>query len=126
MPAPGVSDTSRRFAVVVHDVAPAFLPQLARIAEALAPRVGRELAGAAAPCWHGRPIEGPGGGFGRFGAGALGAGLPPARRPRPATLPWVVVDPAEVDRGSLRGVLEVVDRLVGRGRAPGLLSEFLP
>ena len=61
MPALGVSDTSRSFAVVVHDVAPAFLPQLARIAEALAPRIGRRLAGAVVPCWHGRPIEGPDG-----------------------------------------------------------------
>src|SRR5260370_748204 len=72
MPAPGVSDIYRRFAVVVHDVAPAFLPQLARIAEALAPRIGRQLAGAVVPCWHGRPIEGPGGGFGRFVTGAFG------------------------------------------------------
>ena len=72
MPTPGVNDTSRHFAVVVHDVAPAFLPQLARIVEALAPRVGRQLAGAVVPCWHGRPIEGPGGDFGRFVAGAFG------------------------------------------------------
>ncbi|HEX8198885.1 MAG TPA: DUF2334 domain-containing protein, partial [Isosphaeraceae bacterium] len=72
MTAPSMSDTTRRFAVVVHDVAPAFLPQLARIAEALAPRVGRKLAGAVVPCWHGRPIEGPRGGFGRFVAGAFG------------------------------------------------------
>ncbi|AGA28235.1 DUF2334 domain-containing protein [Singulisphaera acidiphila] len=240
MSAPGVSDIGRRFAVVVHDVAPAFLPQLARIAEALAPRVGRELAGAVVPCWHGRPIEGPGGGFGRFVAGAFGEVLqhgythrqdrpgvlslftgrsdelvglpreevrrrlglgrellrralgvvpagfvPPAWqvgratadelggcgfrylatfgairaangptiplatwswdwgvlgplarvgqrfgdvywRLRPATLPCVVVHPADVDRGYLPRVLEVVDRLLGHGRTPGLLSEFLP
>src|SRR3954470_18445130 len=240
MPAPGVSDTSRRFAVVVHDVAPAFLPQLVRIAEALAPRVGRELAGAVVPCWHGRPIEGPGGGFGRFVAGAFGEVLqhgythrqdrpgvlslftgrsdefvglpreevrrrlglgrellrralgvkpagfvPPAWqvgwataevlggcgfrylatfgairaasgptiplatwswdwgvpgwlgrvgrrsgdacwRIRPAALPCVVVHPADVDRGYLPRVLEVVDRLLGLGRTPALLSEFLP
>ena len=72
MPPPGVSDIDRRFAVVVHDVAPAFLPQLARIAHALAPRVGRLLAGAVVPCWHGRPIEGPGGGFGQFVTGTFG------------------------------------------------------
>jgi predicted deacetylase len=240
MPAPGVRDVYRRFAVVVHDVAPAFLPQLARIAEALAPRIGRQLAGAVVPCWHGRPIEGPGGGFGRFVTGAFGEVLqhgythrqdrpgvlslftgrsdelvglpreevrrrlglgrellrralgvapagfvPPAWqvgrataeelggcgfrylatfgairaasgptiplatwswdwgvlgplgrvgqrfgdvswRLRPATLPCVVVHPADVDRGYLPRVLEVVDRLLGRGRTPGLLSEFLP
>ena len=68
----GVSDVYRRFVVVVHDVAPVFLPQLARIAEALAPRVGRCVAGAVVPCWHGRAIEGPGGGFGRFVTGAFG------------------------------------------------------
>src|SRR3954452_9378324 len=72
MPAPGVGDCHRRFAVVIHDVAPAFLPQLETIAGALAPRVGRELAGAVVPCWHGRPIEGSGCGFGRFVAGAFG------------------------------------------------------
>ena len=72
MPAPGVSDIYRRFAVVVHDVAPDFLPQLARIAVALAPRIGRQLAGAVVPCWHGRPIEGPGGGFERFVTGTFG------------------------------------------------------
>ncbi len=240
MPAPGTSDIQRRFAVVVHDVAPAFLPQLATIAEALAPRVGRRLAGAVVPCWHGRPIEGQGGGFGRFVTGAFGEVLqhgfthrqdrpgvlslftgrsdellglpleevrrrlglgrellqrvlgvapagfvPPAwqvgratpaelgacgfrylatfgairaangptiplatwswdwgvlgplgrvgqrvgdvsSRLRPATLPCVVVHPADVDRGYLPRVLEVVDRLLGQGRAPGLLSEFLP
>ena len=240
MPAPGASDTSGRFAVVVHDVAPAFLPQLASIAEALAPRVGRQLAGAVVPCWQGRPIEGPGDGFGRFVAGAFGEVLqhgythrqdrpgvlslftgrsdelvglpreevrrrlglgrellrralgvapagfvPPAwqvgratavelggggfrylatfgairaaggptiplatwswdwgvlaplgrvgqrfgdvySRLRPAALPCVVVHPADVDRGYLPRVLEVVDRLLGRGRTPGLPSEFLP
>ena len=47
-------------------------------------------------------------------------------RLRPAALPCVVVHPADVDRGYLPRVLEVVDRLLGRGRAPGLLSEFLP
>src|SRR5262249_4876195 len=72
MSAPGVSEIGRRFAVVVHDVAPPFLPQLARIAEALAPRVGREVAGAVVPCWHGRPIDGSGHGFERFVAGAYG------------------------------------------------------
>ena len=240
MSAPGVSDIGRRFAVVVHDVAPAFLPQLARIAEALAPRIGRQLAGAVVPCWHGRQIEGPGGGFGRFVTWAFGevlqhgythwqdrpgllslftgrsdelAGLcredvrcrlglgrallrralgvspagfvPPAWqvgrataaelgacgfryvatfgairaasgptirlatwswdwgvlgplgrvgqrfgdvywRLRPATLPCVVVHPADVDRGYLPRVLEVVDRLLERGRTPALLSELLP
>ena len=49
MPAAGVSEMYGRFAVVVHDVAPAFVPQLATIAEALAPRVGRQLAGAVVP-----------------------------------------------------------------------------
>jgi predicted deacetylase len=240
MSAPVVSEMCPRFAVVVHDVAPAFLPQLARIAEALAPRVGRGMAGAVVPCWHGRPIEGPGGGFERFVAGAFGevlqhgythrqdrAGLlslltgrsdelvglpreevrrrlglgrellrravgvepagfvPPAWqvgwataeelgecgfrylatfgairaatgptiplatwswdwgvlgplgrvgrrfgdvywRIRPAALPCVVVHPADVDRGYLPRVLEVVDRLLGLGRTPGLLSELLP
>ncbi|WP_406694356.1 DUF2334 domain-containing protein [Singulisphaera sp. Ch08] len=240
MTTPGVSDIGRRFAVVVHDVAPAFLPQLARIAKALAPRVGRMLAGAVVPCWHGRPIEGPGGGFGRFVAEAFGEVLqhgythrqdrpgvlslftgrsdelvglareevrrrlglgrellqqvlgvtpagfvPPAWqvgrataddlgecgfrylatfgaiqaangltiplatwswdwgvvgplarvgqrfgdvswRLRQATLPCVVVHPADVDRGYLPRVLEVIDRLLERGRTPGLLSEFLP
>ena len=47
-------------------------------------------------------------------------------RLRPAALPCVVVHPADVDRGYLPRVLEVVDRLLGRGRTPGLLSEFLP
>src|SRR3954451_2203592 len=240
MSAPIVSEMGLRFAVVVHDVAPAFLPQLARIAEALAPRVGREVAGAVVPCWHGCPIEGPGGGFGRFVAGAFGEVLqhgyahrqdrpgvlslftgrsdelvglpreevrrrlglgrellrgalgvkpagfvPPAwqvgwataeelggcgfrylatsgairaasgptiplatwswdwgvlgplgrvgqrfgdvyGRLRPATLPCVVGDPAGGERGYLPRVLEVVDRLLGRGRTPGLFSEFLP
>jgi predicted deacetylase len=240
MSAPVVSEMCPRFAVVVHDVAPAFLPQLARIAEALAPRLGREAAGAVVPCWHGRPIEGAGGGFERFVAGAFGEVLqhgythrqdrpgllslftgrsdelvglprkevrrrlglgrellrralgiepagfvPPAWqvgwataeelgecgfrylatfgairaatgstiplatwswdwgvlgplgrvgrrfgdvcwRIRPAALPCVVVHPADVDRGYLPRVLEVVDRLLGLGRRPGLLSEFLP
>jgi predicted deacetylase len=72
MPAPGVSDIDRRFAVVIHDVAPAFLPQLATIAEALTPRVGRQLAGAVVPCWHGRPIEESGGGFGPFVTATFG------------------------------------------------------
>src|SRR3954452_15675587 len=72
MPAPGVGNCHRRFTVVVHDVATAFLPQLARIAEALAPRIGRQVAGAVVSCWHGRAIEGQGGGFGRFVAGAFG------------------------------------------------------
>ena len=240
MPAPGVSDIDRRFAVVVHDVAPAFLPQLAKIAEALAPRIGRQVAGAVVPCWHGRSIEGQGGDFGRFVTLAFGEVLqhgfthrqdrpgvlalftkrsdelvglprdelrlrlvmgrellrqvlgvapagfvPPAWqvgratavelgacgfrylatfgairamsgptiplstwswdwgvlgplgrvgqrfgdvhwRLRPATLPCVVVHPADVDRGYLPRVLEVVDRLLGRGLTPGLLSEFLP
>jgi predicted deacetylase len=240
MRAPGVSDIDRRFAVVVHDVAPAFLPQLERIAEALAPRVGRQLAGAVVPCWHGLPIEGPRGGFGRFVKGAFGEvlqhgythrqdrpgvlslltgrsdellglsreevrrrlelgrellrralGVVPAGfvapawqagratvaelggcgfrylatfgairvasgptiplatwswdwgivgplgrvgqrfgdvywRLRPASLPCVAVHPADVDRGYLPRVLEVVDRLLGRGRTPGLLLEFLP
>ena len=72
MPARKVSKIDQRFAVVVHDVSPAFLPQLAKIVEALAPRVGRQLAGAVVPCWHGRPIEGPEGGFGRFVTGAFG------------------------------------------------------
>jgi Uncharacterized protein conserved in bacteria (DUF2334) len=72
MPIPVVSEIPRRFAVVVHDVAPVFLPQLSTIVEALAPRIGRQLAGAVVPCWHGRPIEGPRGGFGRFVTGAFG------------------------------------------------------
>ncbi len=37
-----------------------------------------------------------------------------------------MVHPADVDRGYLPRVLEVVDRLLGQGRTPGLLSEFLP
>ncbi len=240
MLAAGASDIGRHFAVVVHDVAPAFLPQLERIAKALAPRIGRKLAGAVVPCWHGRPIEGPGGGFACFVNGVfgeilqhgythrqdrpgvlslftrrsdellgvpreevrrrlgLGRGLlqqalgvapsgfvPPAwqvgwataaelggcgfrylatfaavrsasgprvplatwswdwgilgslgrlgprlgdvlSRLRPASLPCVVVHPADVDRGYLPSVLEVVDRLLERSRTPGLLSEFLP
>lgn len=235
-----VSELDRRFAVVVHDVAPVFLPQLARITKALAPRIGRQLAGAVIPCRHGRPIEGPGGDFGRFVMEAFGevllhgythrqdrpgvlslftggsdelAGLPreevlrrlglgrdllrralgvapagftppawqvgratPAElgeygfrylatfgairtvsgptiplatwswdwglvgplgrvgewvgnvswRLRPGALPCVVVHPADVDRGYLPRVLEVVDRLLGRGRTPGVLSEFVP
>jgi predicted deacetylase len=240
MPAPSVSDTDRRFAVVIHDVALGFLPQVATIVEALAPRVGRELSGAVVPCWHGRPIEGTGSGFRRFVAGAFGEVLqhgythrqdrpgvlslftgrsdelvglpreevrrrlglgrellrrtlgiapmgfvPPAWqvgratakelgrcgfrylatfgairgasgptiplatwswdwgvlgslgrvgpwlgdvswRLRSASLPCVVVHPADVDRGYLPRVLEVVDRLLWMGRTPGLLSEFLP
>lgn len=240
MSAPGANDVDRRFAVVVHDVAPAFLPQIVKIVEALTPRVGRQLAGAVVPCWHGRPIAGPGGGFGRLVTGAFGEVLqhgythrqdrpgvlslftdrsdelvglgrdevlrrlglgrellrrtmgvapagfvPPAWqvgratlaelarcgfryvatfgaikaasgpmiplatwswdwgvvgplgrvgqrfgevywRLRPTALPCVVVHPADVDRGYLPRVLAVVDRLLGRGRAPALLSEFLP
>ena len=72
MSQPVVNAMYPRFAVVVHDVTPAFLPQLARITEALVPRVGRDLAGAVVPCWHGRPIEGPGGRFERFVAGTFG------------------------------------------------------
>jgi predicted deacetylase len=234
------SDIGRRFAVVVHDVAPAFLPQLARIIEALAPRVGRAVAGAVVPCWHGRPIDRSRGGFQRFVARAFGEVLqhgythrqdrpgvlslftgrsdelvglprdevrrrlergrellrrvlgvaptgfvPPAWqsgrlttrelgacgfrylatfgairaasgttiplstwswdwgvlgplgrvgqrfgdvswRIRPATLPCVVVHPADVDRGYLPRVLGVVDRLLGLGRTPSLLSELVP
>jgi hypothetical protein len=240
MPAPGVGDLDRRFAVVVHDVAPDFLPQLRTIATALAPRVGRRLAGAVVPRWHGRPIEGPGGEFERFVTAAFGeilqhgythrqdrpgllslftgradelvglpreelrrrlelgrellrqalgaapAGfVPPAWqlglataeelgkcgfvylatfsairaasgptiplatwswdwgvvgplgrvgqrigdvswRLRPATVPCVVVHPADVDRGYLPRVLDVVDRLLGHGLTPTLLAEFLP
>jgi len=47
-------------------------------------------------------------------------------RLRPAALPCVVVHPADVNRGYLPRVLEVVDRLLRRGRTPSLLSEFLP
>jgi predicted deacetylase len=240
MPAPDVNDIGRRFAVVVHDVAPVFLPQLATIAEALAARVGRAVAGAVVPCWHGRPIDGSGGEFERFVAGTFGevlqhgythrqdrpgvlslltgcsdelVGLPrqevrrrlglgrevlrralgvaPAGFVAPAwqvgrmttrelsgcgfrylatfgairaasgatislstwcwdwgvlgflgrvgqsfgdvswwmqltALPCVVVHPADVDRGYLPRVLEVVDRLLALGRTPGLFSEFLP
>jgi predicted deacetylase len=240
MSATDVNEIGRRFAVVVHDVAPAFLPQLVRIAEALKPRIGRDVAGAVVPCWHGRPIDGSSGDFEKFVAGAFGevlqhgythrqdrpgvlslftgrsdelVGLPrhevrrrlglgrellrqvlgvaPAGfvspawqvgqvttrelgscgfrylatfrairaasgltiplstwswdlgalgllgrvgqwfgdlswRIRPATLPCVVVHPADVDRGYLRRVVAVVDRLLGLGRTPGLLSEFLP
>jgi Uncharacterized protein conserved in bacteria (DUF2334) len=240
MPAPGLSEIDRRFAVVVHDVSPAFLPQLATIAAALTPRVGRQMAAAVVPCWHGRPIEGQGGGFSRFVTGAFGEVLqhgythrqdrpgvlslftgrsdelvglprdevrrrlglgrellghalgvapagfvPPAWqvgrataeelgrcgfrylatfgairaasgpkiplatwswdwgvlgplgpvgqrfgdvywRLRPATLPCVVVHPADVERGYLPRVLQVVDRLLRQGRTPGLVSELLP
>jgi predicted deacetylase len=240
MSAPNINDIGRHFGVVVHDVAPTFLPQLARIVEAMSSRIGRVMAGAVVPCWHGRPIEGAGNGFVGFVAGAFGEVLqhgythwqdqpgvlslftgcsdelvglpreeirrrlglgrdslrrtlgitpagfvPPAwqvgrttaedleacgfrfiatfgairmtsgptiplatwswdwgvlgplglvgqqfgdiySRIRPATFPCVVVHPADVDRGYLPRVLEVVDRLLGRGRTPGLLSEFLP
>jgi hypothetical protein len=37
-----------------------------------------------------------------------------------------VVHPVDVDRGYLPRVLEVVDRLLGLGWTPVLLSEFLP
>jgi predicted deacetylase len=234
------ANIDRRFAVVVHDVAPAFLPELARIAEALRPRVGREVAGAVVPCWHGRPIDGSGSRFARFVARTFGEVLqhgythrqdrpgvlslftgrsdelvgisgqqvrnrlglgrellrralgvapagfvPPAWqvgrmttqelsgcgfryvttfgairgangptiplstwcwdwgvlgllgrvgqrfgdmswRIRPATLPCVVVHPADVDRGYLPRAVGVVDRLLALGRTPGLFSEFLP
>lgn len=237
---PVARETSSRFAVVVHDVAPVFLPQLERIAVALAPRVGRVISGAVVPCWHGRPIEGLGSGFERFVSGVFGevlqhgythrqdrpglvslftgrsdelAGLnreevrrrlergrellrralgvepagfvPPAwqvgwatteelgecgfrylatfsaiwatRGPkiplatwswdwgvlgslgrvgqrfgefsswiRPEALPCVVLHPADVGRGYLPRALEVIDRLLGLGRTPGLPSEFLP
>ncbi len=240
MSAPNVKDIDRCFAVVVHDVAPAFLPQLAKIAEALAPRVGRKVAGAVVPCWHGCPIDCAETGFERFVAETCGevlqhgythrqerpgllslltgcsdelAGLPRedvrrrlglgrellrqvldvapagfvppawqvgratveelrgcgfrylatfgairgANGPaiplstwswdwgvlgllgrvgqrfgdalwwlRPQTLPCVVVHPVDVDRGYLPRVLEVIDRLLGMRRTPGLLSEFLP
>ncbi len=51
-------DLSRSFAVVVHDVAPAFRPQLIAILDALSPRVGGKLIGAVVPCWHGTPLGG--------------------------------------------------------------------
>jgi hypothetical protein len=230
----------RRFAVIVHDVAPPFLPQLARIAESLAPRVGRKLAGAVVPCWHGRSIEGLESDFVPFVVSTFGeivqhgythrqdrpgllslltgcsdelvglprrevrhrlelgrellrralgvtpAGfVPPAWqagratvsdlkecgfrylatfgaflvadgptiplaiwswdwgvlrslgpvgpwlgdvswRLRSTTLPCVVVHPADVDRGYLPRIVEVIDRLLGRDLTPGLPSEFLP
>ena len=77
MPAPDLSDIYRRFAVVVHDVDPTLLPQLSSLAEALAPRLGARVPGAVVPCWHGRPIEGQGGAFGRFVAEAFGGALQP-------------------------------------------------
>jgi hypothetical protein len=240
MSASDANEIGRRFAVVVHDVAPAFLPQLATIAAALAPRVRRKVAGAVVPCWHGRPIDGVSDGFARFvtntfgevlqhgythrqarpgvlslftgrsdellgltrqevlrridvgrellrralgvsatgfvapawqagkatpqalaGCGfrylltfaavraASGPAVPLSTwswdwgvlgplgrvgqrygdlhwRLRPSTLPCVVVHPADVDRGYLPRVLDLVDRLLGLGRTPGLLSEFLP
>jgi predicted deacetylase len=231
-----------RFVVIIHDVAPAFLPRLEKIAEVLTPRLGRQLSGAVVPCWHGRPIEVSEAkdGFVRFVAETFGeilqhgythrqdrpgvvslftgradelAGLPreevrsrlslgrellgralgveatgfvpPAwqigrataaaiatcgfhyiatfsairtavgqkvplavwswdwgicaplgrigqrfgdvySRLHPATLPCVVVHPADLDRGYLPRALEVVDRLLASGRTPGLLSDFLP
>ena len=240
MSSPGVGEIGRRFAVVVHDVAPAFLPQLERIAESLAPRLGRVVSGAVVPCWHGHPIDAAPGSFREIVSGVFGevlqhgythrqdrpgilsmltgrsdellglpreairrrlglgrellrstlgvepsgfvapawqlgratvadlsacgfgfiatfAGIRAVNGPtipmatwswdwgvlevlgrvghrlgdvcwklRPSALPCVVVHPADVDRGYLPRVREVVDRLLGLGRTPGLLSEFLP
>lgn len=72
MSAFGFSDVGRHFVAVVHDVAPAFLPQLVRIAVSLAPRVGREVMGAIVPCWHGRPIDGAGSDFAGFTTAVFG------------------------------------------------------
>ncbi len=47
-------------------------------------------------------------------------------RLRPVNLPCVIVHPADVDRGYLPSVLDVVDRLLAKGRRPGSLSEILP
>src|SRR3954451_5788014 len=87
MLATGASDTTRRFAVVVHDVAPAFLPQLARIVEALAPRVGRALAGGGGRGWRGGPRGGRGGTWrGRWGPAGMGGRS--KRREAPSAGSW--------------------------------------
>lgn len=46
-------------------------------------------------------------------------------RLRPGALPCVVVHPADADRGYLPRILPVVDPLLGQGRTPRLLGEFL-
>jgi predicted deacetylase len=53
---PMTSRFSRSFAVVIHDVAPIFVRQLATIARALAPRIGDRVSAAVVPCWHGVPL----------------------------------------------------------------------
>ncbi|AMV36342.1 hypothetical protein VT85_02810 [Planctomyces sp. SH-PL62] len=47
---------ARSFAVVVHDVAPAFLGRLVAIHRALAPRLGDRISAAVVPCWRGTPL----------------------------------------------------------------------
>jgi hypothetical protein len=51
-----ISDFSRSFVVVVHDVAPIFFRQLVTISHALAARVGDKVSAAVVPCWHGVPL----------------------------------------------------------------------
>lgn len=67
-----MASADRHFAVVVHDVGPRFLPQLGRIVGAFGPRLGRRVAGAVVPRWHGRPIDRDGPGFARFVADTFG------------------------------------------------------
>lgn len=47
-------DHDRAYLVIVHDVAPPFVESLRTITRALHPLVGRQVAGAVVPCWHGR------------------------------------------------------------------------
>lgn len=46
-------DHDRVYLVIVHDVAPPFVESLRTITRALDPLVGRQVAGAVVPCWHG-------------------------------------------------------------------------
>jgi predicted deacetylase len=59
--------------------------------------------------------------------GPVGARLGDAlHRLRPGALPCVVLHPADADRGLLPRAVRVVERLLGEGRSPVLLSEISP
>ncbi|WP_165073717.1 DUF2334 domain-containing protein [Paludisphaera rhizosphaerae] len=54
-------EASASFALVIHDVAPVFRPQLEIIRNAVAPLVADRVSAAVVPCWHGCPLgESPG------------------------------------------------------------------
>lgn len=60
------------FIVTLHDVAPRFSEQIARITDQLEPLIGDRLAAAVVPCWHGHPIRRDDHDFRRLVAGRFG------------------------------------------------------